>query len=162
MYNISLITGDGIGPEISESALSVLETINDKLDLKLFKDLLITHSYKYKRFFFSMWNHSMRGIYKTSFFEPIEKEVDWSQNYINSAILSHVLLQSKNISPNFTSEVVETVNTALGPAWKTSKYPWLPFTYKVSNSPLSNSIIDLSAKERSAAVIAAILVSSTP
>ena len=35
MYNISLITGDGIGPEISESALSVLETINDKLDLKL-------------------------------------------------------------------------------------------------------------------------------
>jgi len=34
MYNISLIRGDGIGPEISESALIVLETINDKLDLK--------------------------------------------------------------------------------------------------------------------------------
>ena len=35
MYNISIITGDGIGPEISESALTVLETINDKLNLKL-------------------------------------------------------------------------------------------------------------------------------
>jgi len=34
MYNIALIKGDGIGPEISESAISVLETINDKLDLK--------------------------------------------------------------------------------------------------------------------------------
>ncbi len=34
MYKISLITGDGIGPELSESAVSVLETINDKLDLK--------------------------------------------------------------------------------------------------------------------------------
>src|SRR3970040_2835236 len=35
MYHISLITGDGIGPEISESAISVLDTINDKLGLKL-------------------------------------------------------------------------------------------------------------------------------
>jgi 3-isopropylmalate dehydrogenase len=34
MYKISLITGDGIGPEISASAISVLETINDKLGLK--------------------------------------------------------------------------------------------------------------------------------
>jgi 3-isopropylmalate dehydrogenase len=34
MYKISLITGDGIGPELSASAVSVLETINDKLDLK--------------------------------------------------------------------------------------------------------------------------------
>jgi len=34
MYKISLITGDGIGPEISKSAISVLNTINDKLDLK--------------------------------------------------------------------------------------------------------------------------------
>jgi len=34
MYKISLITGDGIGPEVSASAISVLETINDKLDLK--------------------------------------------------------------------------------------------------------------------------------
>jgi len=34
MYNISLITGDGIGPELSESAIAVLETINDKLGLK--------------------------------------------------------------------------------------------------------------------------------
>jgi len=34
MYKISLITGDGIGPEISKAAISVLNTINDKLDLK--------------------------------------------------------------------------------------------------------------------------------
>ena len=34
MYKLSLITGDGIGPELSESAISVLNTINDKLDLK--------------------------------------------------------------------------------------------------------------------------------
>ena len=34
MYKISLITGDGIGPEISEAAISVLNTINDKFDLK--------------------------------------------------------------------------------------------------------------------------------
>ena len=34
MYKISLITGDGIGPELSESAISVLNTINDKTDVK--------------------------------------------------------------------------------------------------------------------------------
>jgi len=34
MYKISLITGDGIGPELSDSAVSILNTINDKLDLK--------------------------------------------------------------------------------------------------------------------------------
>jgi len=34
MYKISLITGDGIGPEIAESAISVLNTISDKFDLK--------------------------------------------------------------------------------------------------------------------------------
>jgi 3-isopropylmalate dehydrogenase len=34
MYKISLITGDGIGPELSDSAVSVLNTINDKTDVK--------------------------------------------------------------------------------------------------------------------------------
>jgi len=34
MYKISLITGDGIGPELSESAVSVLNTINDNLGIK--------------------------------------------------------------------------------------------------------------------------------
>jgi len=34
MYNISLITGDGIGPELSESAISVLDTIHDKMGLQ--------------------------------------------------------------------------------------------------------------------------------
>ena len=33
-YNISLVTGDGIGPEISESALSILETINDNMNIQ--------------------------------------------------------------------------------------------------------------------------------
>jgi len=35
MYQIALIAGDGIGPEISESVIKVLEIINDKLDLKI-------------------------------------------------------------------------------------------------------------------------------
>lgn len=35
MYQIALITGDGIGPEISESVIKVLEIVNDKLDLKI-------------------------------------------------------------------------------------------------------------------------------
>ena len=34
MYKLSLITGDGIGPELSDSAVSVLNTIHDKLGLK--------------------------------------------------------------------------------------------------------------------------------
>jgi len=34
VYKISLITGDGIGPELSESAVSVLNHINDHLDVK--------------------------------------------------------------------------------------------------------------------------------
>lgn len=34
MYKISLITGDGIGPELSESAISVIDTIHDKFGLK--------------------------------------------------------------------------------------------------------------------------------
>jgi 3-isopropylmalate dehydrogenase len=34
LYKISLITGDGIGPELSESVISILNTIHDKLDVK--------------------------------------------------------------------------------------------------------------------------------
>ena len=34
MYNISLITGDGIGPELSESATAILDTIHDNLGLE--------------------------------------------------------------------------------------------------------------------------------
>ena len=34
MYKISLITGDGIGPELSKSAVSLLDTINDYLGIK--------------------------------------------------------------------------------------------------------------------------------
>ncbi len=35
MYQISLITGDGIGPEISKSVIQVLNAVNDKLDVKV-------------------------------------------------------------------------------------------------------------------------------
>jgi 3-isopropylmalate dehydrogenase len=35
MYKIALITGDGIGPELSESVISVLDTVNDKLGVKI-------------------------------------------------------------------------------------------------------------------------------
>ena len=34
MYNISLITGDGIGPELSESVTEILSAIHDKLNVK--------------------------------------------------------------------------------------------------------------------------------
>jgi len=34
MYNIALIKGDGIGPDLAESAIAILDTIHDKLDLK--------------------------------------------------------------------------------------------------------------------------------
>ena len=34
MYKISLITGDGIGPELSDAAISVLDSITDKFDVK--------------------------------------------------------------------------------------------------------------------------------
>ena len=34
MYNISLITGDGIGPELSESATAILDAIHDKCGLE--------------------------------------------------------------------------------------------------------------------------------
>src|SRR5438128_2883893 len=35
MYQIYLITGDGIDPEISDAVMDVLQTINDNLGLKL-------------------------------------------------------------------------------------------------------------------------------
>ncbi|MGI0047371.1 MAG: isocitrate/isopropylmalate dehydrogenase family protein [Nitrosotalea sp.] len=35
MYKIALITGDGIGPELSESVIDILHAINDKIGLKL-------------------------------------------------------------------------------------------------------------------------------
>lgn len=35
MYRISLITGDGIGPELSESVTDILNAVNDKIGVKL-------------------------------------------------------------------------------------------------------------------------------
>jgi len=34
MYNIALIKGDGIGPELAKAAISILDTLHDKFDLK--------------------------------------------------------------------------------------------------------------------------------
>ena len=34
MYKISLIIGDGIGPELSESVKTILDSIHDKLNVK--------------------------------------------------------------------------------------------------------------------------------
>ena len=43
-YQISLITGDGIGPEISESAFSILQEIHDNMGIKFeIKKLLIVN-----------------------------------------------------------------------------------------------------------------------
>ena len=41
MYNISLITGDGIGPELSDSVKTILDSINDKLNVKFDVKLLV-------------------------------------------------------------------------------------------------------------------------
>lgn len=35
MYKISLITGDGIGPELSESVIDLLHAINDKIGVRM-------------------------------------------------------------------------------------------------------------------------------
>ncbi|HXU96246.1 MAG TPA: isocitrate/isopropylmalate dehydrogenase family protein [Candidatus Nitrosotalea sp.] len=35
MYKISLITGDGIGPELSESVIDILNAVNDKIGVKV-------------------------------------------------------------------------------------------------------------------------------
>ncbi len=40
MYKISLITGDGIGPELSESVIEVLNAVNDKIGVKLLVERL--------------------------------------------------------------------------------------------------------------------------
>lgn len=41
MYKISLITGDGIGPELSESVISVLDVIHDRLGVKFAIETLL-------------------------------------------------------------------------------------------------------------------------
>jgi len=41
MYNISLIKGDGIGPELSESVKTILDSIHDKLNVKFNVNLLV-------------------------------------------------------------------------------------------------------------------------
>ena len=35
MYDISMITGDGIGPELAESASAVIKTLDEKLGVKI-------------------------------------------------------------------------------------------------------------------------------
>ena len=35
MYDISMITGDGIGPELADSASAVIKTLDEKLGVKI-------------------------------------------------------------------------------------------------------------------------------
>ena len=45
MYKISLITGDGIGPELSDSAISVLNTIQEKYGIEF--EIAKEHQHEY-------------------------------------------------------------------------------------------------------------------
>lgn len=66
MYHISLITGDGIGPEISESVISVLETINDKLGLKLSVETLLAGDTALKTTGNALPNETLESIKKSN------------------------------------------------------------------------------------------------
>lgn len=66
MYHISLITGDGIGPEISESVISVLETINDKLGLKLSVETLLAGDTALKTTGKALPNETLESIKKSN------------------------------------------------------------------------------------------------
>ncbi|MDI1495302.1 MAG: 3-isopropylmalate dehydrogenase [Cenarchaeum symbiont of Oopsacas minuta] len=41
MYDISMITGDGIGPELAESASAVIKALDEKLGVKLVTSKLV-------------------------------------------------------------------------------------------------------------------------
>ncbi|MEK6966259.1 MAG: isocitrate/isopropylmalate family dehydrogenase, partial [Thermoproteota archaeon] len=65
MYHISLITGDGIGPEISESAISVLETINDKLGLKVSVETLLAGDTALKKIGKALPDETLESVKKS-------------------------------------------------------------------------------------------------
>ncbi|NDF25170.1 MAG: isocitrate/isopropylmalate dehydrogenase family protein [Thaumarchaeota archaeon] len=65
MYKISLITGDGIGPELSESVVSVLNTIHDKLDVKFNIEKLLAGDIALKQYGKALPDQTLDAIKKS-------------------------------------------------------------------------------------------------
>jgi len=65
MYKISLITGDGIGPELSESVISVLNAIHDKLDVKLNIEKLLAGDIALEKFGKALPDQTLDSIKKS-------------------------------------------------------------------------------------------------
>ncbi|TBR12358.1 MAG: isocitrate/isopropylmalate dehydrogenase family protein [Candidatus Nitrosotenuis sp.] len=65
MYKISLITGDGIGPELSESVISVLNTIHDKLDVKFNIEKLLAGDIALSKFGKALPDQTLDAIKKS-------------------------------------------------------------------------------------------------
>jgi 3-isopropylmalate dehydrogenase len=65
MYNISLITGDGIGPDLSESAITILETIHDKLGLQFKIEKLMAGDEALKKFGKALPDETLQSIKKS-------------------------------------------------------------------------------------------------
>ena len=65
MYKISLITGDGIGPELSESVVSVLNTIHDRLDVKFDVQKLLAGDVALKQYGKALPDQTLDAIKKS-------------------------------------------------------------------------------------------------
>lgn len=65
MYKISLITGDGIGPELSDSVVSVLNTIHDKLDVKFDVEKLLAGDIALSKFGKALPDQTLNSIKKS-------------------------------------------------------------------------------------------------
>jgi 3-isopropylmalate dehydrogenase len=65
MYQISLITGDGIGPDLSESVIAVLETIHDKIGLQLKIEQLFAGDAALKKFGQALPDETLQSIKKS-------------------------------------------------------------------------------------------------
>ncbi len=65
MYKISLITGDGIGSELSESVISVLNTIHDKLDVKFSVEKLLAGDIALEKFGKALPDQTLDAIRKS-------------------------------------------------------------------------------------------------
>ncbi len=65
MYRISLITGDGIGPDLSESAISVLDAIHDNLGLQLKIEKLMAGDLALKKFGQALPDDTLQSIKKS-------------------------------------------------------------------------------------------------
>jgi 3-isopropylmalate dehydrogenase len=65
MYKISLITGDGIGPELSEAALKILETIHDRLQVRFQIDKLLAGDIAIKKHGVALPESTLESIKKS-------------------------------------------------------------------------------------------------